>query len=49
MRRLDQVGLSKFADEYAGILSGGQRKLLDLSRALMANPKLLLLDEPLQG
>lgn len=49
MRRLDQVGLSKFADEYAGILSGGQRKLLDLSRALMANPKLLLLDEPFAG
>ena len=38
MRRLDQVGLTKFADEYAGILSGGQRKLLDLSRALMAKP-----------
>jgi ABC-type branched-subunit amino acid transport system ATPase component len=49
LRRLDQVGLSKFADEYAGILSGGQRKLLDLSRALMANPKLLLLDEPFAG
>ncbi len=49
LRRLDQVGLGKFADEYAGILSGGQRKLLDLSRALMANPKLLLLDEPFAG
>ena len=49
MRRLDQVGLTKFADEYAGILSGGQRKLLDLSRALMAKPSLLLLDEPFAG
>lgn len=49
MRRLDQVGLTKFADEYAGILSGGQRKLLDLSRALMADPKMLLLDEPFAG
>jgi neutral amino acid transport system ATP-binding protein len=49
LRRLDQVGLSKFADEYAGILSGGQRKLLDLSRALMAKPSLLLLDEPFAG
>ena len=47
--RLEQVGLSKFADEYAGILSGGQRKLLDLSRALMASPKLILLDEPFAG
>jgi branched-chain amino acid transport system ATP-binding protein len=46
---LDQVGLSKFADEYAGILSGGQRKLLDLSRALMAKPSMLLLDEPFAG
>lgn len=49
MRRLDQVGLTKFADEFAGILSGGQRKLLDLSRALMTNPSLLLLDEPFAG
>ena len=49
LRRLDQVGLIKFADEYAGILSGGQRKLLDLSRALMAKPSMLLLDEPFAG
>jgi ABC-type branched-subunit amino acid transport system ATPase component len=49
IRRLDQVGLTKFADEYAGILSGGQRKLLDLSRALMTNPSMLLLDEPFAG
>jgi neutral amino acid transport system ATP-binding protein len=49
MRRLEQVGLTKFADEFAGILSGGQRKLLDLSRALMTNPSLVLLDEPFAG
>jgi neutral amino acid transport system ATP-binding protein len=49
MRRLEQVGLTKFADEFAGILSGGQRKLLDLSRALMTNPTLMLLDEPFAG
>jgi len=49
LRRLDQAGLIKFADEYAGILSGGQRKLLDLSRALMAKPSMLLLDEPFAG
>ena len=46
---MKQIGIERFADEYAGILSGGQRKLLDLARALMANPRLLLLDEPFAG
>jgi len=49
MERLDRVGLTKYADEFAGILSGGQRKLLDLSRALMTNPAMILLDEPFAG
>jgi neutral amino acid transport system ATP-binding protein len=41
--------LEKKAQDYAGCLSGGQRKLLEMGRALMTNPKLILLDEPAAG
>jgi neutral amino acid transport system ATP-binding protein len=46
---LESVGLVHKADDYAGGLSGGQRKLLEMGRALMTNPKLILLDEPAAG
>jgi ABC-type branched-subunit amino acid transport system ATPase component len=43
------VGLEKLERDYAGTLSGGQRKLLDLVRVLMLRPSLVLLDEPMAG
>ncbi|MDB9306628.1 MULTISPECIES: ABC transporter ATP-binding protein [Cyanophyceae] len=46
---LESVGLAQKAQDYAGGLSGGQRKLLEMGRALMTNPKLILLDEPAAG
>jgi len=46
---LDFLQLSSMADELAGRLSGGQKKLLDIGRAMMTDAKLVLLDEPGAG
>ena len=46
---LSLIGLDSYALAYAGTLSGGQRKLLDLARVLMLEPSLILLDEPMAG
>jgi neutral amino acid transport system ATP-binding protein len=43
------VGLERLAGDYAGTLSGGQRKLLEFARALMTEPRIVLLDEPMAG
>ena len=46
---LRRFKLDHMRDEYAGALSGGQRKLLEMARALMTNPTLVMLDEPMAG
>jgi len=46
---LDFVGLTHLVQQPSRVLSGGQRKLLELARVLVAEPKLILLDEPAAG
>ena len=46
---LEVYGLYALRDNRASELSGGQKKLLEIARAVMASPKILLLDEPMAG
>lgn len=47
LETLGEVGLADRANEYPSVLSGGQKQRVALARALVANPRILLLDEPL--
>jgi branched-chain amino acid transport system ATP-binding protein len=49
MQRLEQLHLARQADVLAADLSFGQAKILEIARALAADPTLLLLDEPVAG
>lgn len=49
MELLDRFNLKDKAADFAGSLSGGQRKLLEMARALMTDPDLIMLDEPMAG
>ncbi|HWD85309.1 MAG TPA: ABC transporter ATP-binding protein [Solirubrobacteraceae bacterium] len=46
---LERLRLRALADTYAGELSGGQKRLVEIGRAMMSRPHLMLLDEPMAG
>jgi neutral amino acid transport system ATP-binding protein len=49
MDLLQRFKLDAKRDDFAGTLSGGQRKLLEMARALMSDPQVVMLDEPMAG
>ena len=46
---LKRFGMSAKESDYAGMMSGGQKRLIEIMRALMLHPRCLLLDEPMSG
>jgi len=46
---LRRFGMSAKESDYAGLMSGGQKRLIEIMRALMLHPRCLLLDEPMSG
>ena len=48
-QHLNELGLTHLAEQKAYTLSGGERRRLEISRALVTNPKFLLMDEPFSG
>ena len=49
IRLLDKVGLRGFADKYPYQLSGGMQRRAELARAMINEPKVMLMDEPFRG
>jgi iron(III) transport system ATP-binding protein len=49
MAALDRVGLTRYADDYPHILSGGEQQRVALARAILPRPAVMLMDEPFSG